>query len=526
MNFLVLNFLLISANAFNVLVYSPSFAGSHTNFMARIADTLTDAGHNVTFLVPVVDEARKSQLGVKSTKDVVIVEQDEEMQNNVQPIDDDMEQYWKTEVDSSNVDTIFSVFTSAMNHSCHNFLRNRKIFEEMKSRNFEVGIFEPLSVCGLGFMHAIGIRKIIIASSCVFYDSTTDVLGEPLDLSYVPGQMGRFEDPERMNLLEKVENYKMSMNLKNVNIEVFDRETKIYKKHLGDSIPDWKQLMRSSSLHFTNSIPFVDFPRTVSPKTIPIGGISVDIAKIKSQKLPQDWDEVLNRREKNMLISFGSLIRSQDMPKEWRTGLLTAIKSLPNVTFIWKYENDDVTWANGVSNIHFTKWVPQTSLLNDPRLTAFMTHGGLGSSNELSHLGKPALMVPVFADQHRNANMLARHGGVIVIQKKDLGDEKKIKSAMKSILFNENFKKNSEKLADLLRNQPLKPKEQVLRYVEFVAKYGPFPGMNIAEMGFVERNLLDIHFIIMLPYVISVVLVMLGLKIVVSLVHIKVVKVE
>lgn len=37
----------INVNAFNILVYSPSFGGSHTNFMARLADTLTEAGHNV-----------------------------------------------------------------------------------------------------------------------------------------------------------------------------------------------------------------------------------------------------------------------------------------------------------------------------------------------------------------------------------------------------------------------------------------------------------------------------------------------
>lgn len=52
---LILSFILISlisrhSEAFNVLVYSPSFGGSHTNFMARLADTLTEAGHRVVGL--------------------------------------------------------------------------------------------------------------------------------------------------------------------------------------------------------------------------------------------------------------------------------------------------------------------------------------------------------------------------------------------------------------------------------------------------------------------------------------------
>ena len=76
-----------------------------------------------TFLVPIVDETKKDQLSVKTTKDVVIVEvienkkekivflnlilqQDEEMRSQVLPVDDDMGQYWETDITSENIDTV------------------------------------------------------------------------------------------------------------------------------------------------------------------------------------------------------------------------------------------------------------------------------------------------------------------------------------------------------------------------------------------------------------------------------------
>lgn len=511
-------------NAYNILVYSPSFGGSHTNFMARLADTLTEAGHNVTFLIPVADEARKGQLGVKKTKDVVLVEQDDEMRRQVKPIDDDMAQYWTTDMDSSNADTIFNVFTDAMQLSCENFMRNKEAFEEMKSRNFDVGIFEPVSMCGLGFMHALGIEKIIMSSSCALYDGVVAAVGEPIDFSFVPGMMSK--STERMSLMEKLENYRLSMASYRMQYGMWDKETEIYRKHLGSDIPHWRDLMPTSSVFFTNSIPYVDFPRTVTQKTVPIGGISVDIQSIRSQKLSIEWSTVLDERPFNMLISFGSMVRSMDMPKEWRKGLLEAIKSEPNVTFIWKYENDDLSWAKGVRNIHFSQWVPQTALLNDDRLTAFMTHGGLGSTNELAHLGKPALMVPVFADQDRNANMLARHGGVKVIHKSDLGNTKFIKNAIRSILHDEEYKKHAEKLAELLINQPMKPKEQVVKYTEFVARFGPFPEMDShgRKLGFIERNLLDIYSVIGLSYLLAFSIIFLVLRFLVSKIPIKLTK--
>lgn len=69
---------------------------------------MAKSGTIQTFLVPVADEARKNQLGVKKTKDVVIVEQDDEMLLQNKPIDEDMAQYWQADIDLSNADTVCS----------------------------------------------------------------------------------------------------------------------------------------------------------------------------------------------------------------------------------------------------------------------------------------------------------------------------------------------------------------------------------------------------------------------------------
>lgn len=150
--------------------------------------------------------------------------------------------------------------------------------------------------------------------------------------------------------------------------------------------------------------------------------------------------------------------------------MLNTIKSMPEVTFIWKYESDDVKFAEGTENVYFSKWVPQTALLADSRLTAFLTHGGLGSTNELAYSGKPAVMIPIYGDQTRNANMLGRHGSVIVLHKTDLANEKKIQSAVRFVLYEESYRKNAKRIAEMLANQPQQPKETVVKYTEFVAK--------------------------------------------------------
>uniref|UniRef100_A0A1I7TWZ9 UDP-glucuronosyltransferase n=1 Tax=Caenorhabditis tropicalis TaxID=1561998 RepID=A0A1I7TWZ9_9PELO len=436
--------------------------------MARLADTLTEGGHNVTFLVPIVDVARRDQLGVQITTDIVIVEQDEITSRESIPFDESMEAYWNEQTDSLNIEQSLKWFFDGMELGCENFLRHKNIFNEMKYRNFDVAIVEPVSVCGLGFAKKLGIEKTILASSCAYYDYLFRYLGEPDVYSYVPSLVSN--NGEQMNFFERFENYRVSEGLRNGMSKLFDSEQRNYRKYLGEDVPNWQELFPSASIFFTNSNPYLDFPRPVLQKTVLIGGISVDIDKIKSQKLDEEWNKVLNRKKYNLMISFGSMIHSSQMPQNVKNSILKMIKSEPNVTFIWKYESNDTSFAEGIENIYFSKWIPQPILLGDSRMNAFLTHGGLGSTNELAHFGKPAIVVPIFGDQFRNSRMLERHGCAIIVRKTEIHDWKILKTAVNSILYDEKYMKNAINLAELLQNQPLKPKELVGKYVEFVAK--------------------------------------------------------
>ena len=100
--------------------------------------------------------------------------------------------------------------------------------------------------------------------------------------------------------------------------DMFEGEMKAYREFSGKDLPDWRELLPSASLFFVNSNPFLDFPRQVIQKTIPIGGITINLEWIKAQKLSADWVEILEKRPHSMLISFGSMIKSSHMPEQWR----------------------------------------------------------------------------------------------------------------------------------------------------------------------------------------------------------------
>ncbi|KHJ97434.1 hypothetical protein OESDEN_02588 [Oesophagostomum dentatum] len=136
---------------------------------------------------------------------------------------------------------------------------------------------------------------------------------------------------------------------------------------------------------------------------------------------------------------------------------------MPEVSFIWKYEDPNSTIADSLPNVRLSAWVPQIPLLRDGRLSAFLTHGGIGSTNEVAYIGKPTIVVgdeqirithssqvPIFGDQMRNANMLAQHGGALVLDKTDLGDAKKLRNAFGEVIENDRFVGKLDKITTYL----------------------------------------------------------------------------
>ncbi|CAP35457.2 Protein CBG17917 [Caenorhabditis briggsae] len=71
--------------------------------------------------------------------------------------------------------------------------------------------------------------------------------------------------------------------------------------------------------------------------------------------------------------------------------------------------------------------------------------------------------------------------------------------------YEEKYTKNAIQLAEMLKNQPTNPKEIVLKYTEFVARFGPFPQMDpyARKLNYFQKTFLDIYFILTMLFLIS-----------------------
>uniref|UniRef100_A0A1I8A5T8 UDP-glucuronosyltransferase n=1 Tax=Steinernema glaseri TaxID=37863 RepID=A0A1I8A5T8_9BILA len=244
------------------------------------------------------------------------------------------------------------------------------------------------------------------------------------------------------------------------------------------------------SLIITNSDPLLDFPRPTLDKVVNIGGVSVP----KPKPLTEEWEEILARRPKTVLVSFGSITQSQWMPEEMKRSLLQVFRRFPDVTFIWKYERPEDKLDEGIDNLVISKWVPQNDLLNHKNLSLFVTHAGMNSILEAANRGIPLLSIPLFGDQMRNAKMIVRAEIGGEADKSLLYDVNGFSEKLRTVLEGEKYSKASKRLSEMMAHRPINLKESLVRNVEFVARFGRLPNMKPAsvELNFAQYFLLDI----------------------------------
>ncbi|PAV59498.1 hypothetical protein WR25_16304 [Diploscapter pachys] len=338
-----------------------------------------------TVLMPVLEEKFGNKTGLTSVKNIIFHPGDKRVIELVKRTGGTANSSGEWNIWTMQPSAL-SVLSSMMGYvkditrfNCENIMNDKSLMDRLRAEKFDLAIAEHCHICGIALFDYLQIPSIVGASSSVQLVGVSNAIGEPL-----------------------------------------------------------ADLMAKISFNFVNSNPYLDFPSPALPKTIPIGGIVPARKKSSDLVLSKEWSETLNRRKKNVLISFGTNALSSAMPNEYKSSFIALFKSMPEATFIWKYElDDDIT--KGIDNVVLTKWMPQDQLLADNRLSLFITHGGLGSTNELAHSGKPAIVIPIMADQRRNGEMLVRHNTAIVYLKEDLVDAERFKNTVGELLANEMY---------------------------------------------------------------------------------------
>ncbi|GMS85971.1 hypothetical protein PENTCL1PPCAC_8146, partial [Pristionchus entomophagus] len=464
----LISHLLISlVHSYKIMVYNIRYSHSHSNFLGNVADILVEAGHNVTSFIPEVS----STVADGTTKSNIV---------RIPPVASVQALHKHLAVGSDYFEAgdmvhlkMGTTLSRVFEAQCRETLKRMDIIEQLRDEKFDVYIVESADICGMALTELIKPKSIIMTGTTALYGHQFDEVGAPQPLSVTARiVLNPFSMLSRAHNLfvEAVTRYSYGQTRTKV--------LRIFREKFGNDFPDFAQITSHIAYCFTNTEPLIDVATPTISRVIPIGGLGAKQPK----DLDEYWRGILSLRPRAVLISFGSLVQSKALAIDVKRSFLKTMQSFTDTTFIWKYEDLEDEFAKNeatkVENLVLSKWMPQNDLLNDSNVAAFITHAGMGSVMETVRRGVPALLIPIFADQHRNAGGLVHNKLGKVHSKFELNDHVKLSAALRELIEDESYRTQARHYSKMLAAKPFSSREQLIKYTEFAAEFGPSPALR------------------------------------------------
>ncbi|XP_037845307.2 UDP-glucuronosyltransferase 2B18 isoform X2 [Chlorocebus sabaeus] len=228
------------------------------------------------------------------------------------------------------------------------------------------------------------------------------------------------------------------------------------------------------------------FPHPLLPNVDFVGGLHCKPAK----PLPKEVEEFVQSSGENgvVVFSLGSMVTN--MKEERANVIASALAQIPQKV-LWRFDGKKPDTLG--LNTRLYKWIPQNDLLGHPKTRAFITHGGANGIYEAIYHGVPMVGIPLFADQPDNiAHMKAK--GAAVRLDFDTMSSTDLVNALKTVINDPLYKENVMKLSRIQHDQPVKPLDRAVFWIEFVMRHKGAKHLRVAahDLTWFQYHSLDV----------------------------------
>uniref|UniRef100_A0A8D1LEI5 UDP-glucuronosyltransferase n=1 Tax=Sus scrofa TaxID=9823 RepID=A0A8D1LEI5_PIG len=403
----------------NVLIWP--MEGSHWLNIKIIIDELIKKEHNVTvlvasgalFITPTSNPSLKFEIyqvpfGKERIEGVIKNFVLTWMENRPSPLT-----IWRFYQEMAKVIKDFHMMSREI---CDGVLKNQKLMEKLKRNKFEVLLSDPVFPCGDIVALKLGIPFIY---SLRFSPASTveKHCGKvPYPPSYVPAILSELTD--QMSFTDRIRNF-ISYHLQDYMFNTLWKSwDSYYSKELGRPTT-LCETMGKAEIWLIRTYWDFEFPRPYLPNFEFVGGLHCKPAK-----------------------------------------------PLPKV--LWRYSGKRPTTLG--ANTRLYDWIPQNDLLGHPKAKAFITHGGTNGIYEAIYHGVPMVGVPMFADQPDNIAHMKAKGAAVEVNINTMTSEDLL-NALKTVINEPSYKENAMRLSRIHHDQPVKPLDRAIFWIEFVMRH-------------------------------------------------------
>ncbi|XP_050752499.1 UDP-glucuronosyltransferase 2C1-like isoform X2 [Gymnogyps californianus] len=439
---------------------------SHWINVKVLLEELVLRGHEVTVLVP----SSNLLINYQDTSSPFTFEvlQVPFTQKTLHAIMEDFLNFWMNEVSNLypweimwRMKEDLEVFTNMSKQTCDTLVMNPQLIAKLQQTKFDVLIADPLSVGGELVAEILAIPFVYS-----FRFSDGNVLeklcgGLPSPPSYVPASTTGLTD--QMSFVERLQNF-LFYFYTDLFFSKFlqDKWDGYYSNVLGRPTT-LCETMGKAEIWLIRTYWDFEFPRPFLPNFEFVGGLHCQPAK----PLPQEMEEFVQSSGEHGIVVFslGSMVHN--LTDEKSNVIARALSQLPQKV-LWRYKGKKPETLG--SNTRIYDWIPQNDLLGHPLTKAFITHGGTNGIYEAIYHGIPMVGIPMFADQHDNIARMRAKGAAVeldfsTLKTQDLAD------ALNTVINNSTYKENALRLSKIHHDQPVKPLDRAVFWIEFVMRH-------------------------------------------------------
>ncbi|XP_043304411.1 UDP-glucuronosyltransferase 2A2 isoform X2 [Cervus canadensis] len=401
--------------------YSNALDGSHWLNIKMILEELNQRNHNVTVL------ASSATLFINSNSDSPV---NFEMipvsykKNNIDSLIEHMIMLWIDHRPTpltlwafyKELGKLLDTFFQINIQICDGVLNNPKLMARLRKSHFDVLLADPVTICGDLVALKLGIPFMYTLRFSPASTVERHCGKIPAPVSYVPAALSELTD--QMTFGERLKNT-LSYPLQDYIFQSYWGEWNSYYSKVLGRPTTLCETMGKAEIWLIRTYWDFEFPRPYLPNFEFVGGLHCKPAK-----------------------------------------------PLPKV--LWRYKGKKPATLG--ANTRLYDWIPQNDLLGHPKAKAFITHGGTNGIYEAIYHGVPMVGVPMFADQPDNIAHMKAKGAAVEVNINTMTSADLL-SALRTVINEPSYKENAMRLKRIHHDQPVKPLDRAVFWIEFVMRH-------------------------------------------------------
>ena len=342
---------------------------------------------------------------------------------------------------------------------CETLLRHPNTLADIQREKYDLVISDFVDNCARIVSEYLDIPTIAYSASGMMFDSAFF----PDMPSFIPTYMSPY-DPGEMTFGERLQNVFEYVVSKVVWRQGWFLRFQLLREkyHMNASLDIENSYLRALILVRSNFV--LDYPRPLMPNVVTIEGIFNDDPK----PLPRNIATFVDGAGSDgiIVVCFGTMLGHLD---ERRTELFARVLARFPQRVVWRLTGTRP--ASLGTNTLVVDWLPQNDLLRHASTRLFISHCGLSSVMEAALNAVPVVAMAICTDGFQNARKLSRVGMAFVLDFKTLTEDS-LENAIWEVLNEPRYKRNASRVAALLNDTLVPPREKFLYYVGYAIRHG------------------------------------------------------